>query len=80
MWNVIDNINSLLVHSLPWIRFSILNDLSVKKEERREGHSYIEPSWIASHIYAASVLIAGRDDGRTVWAHRSSMAARSRLL
>lgn len=33
------------------------------KEERREGHSYIEPSWIASHIYKASADLEARDGG-----------------
>ena len=51
------------------------------KEERREGHSYIEPSWIASHIYQRqSRVFVWFRVWRTVWAHLSSMAVRSRFL
>jgi hypothetical protein len=50
------------------------------KEESREGHSYIEPSCIASHICAELALLMLKRDEHTVWAHRSRMAARSRFL
>jgi hypothetical protein len=40
--------------NLYFLRFA---KMMAVKEERREGHSYIEPSWIASQIYAASVSL-----------------------
>ena len=49
--------------------------------ERREGHSYIEPSCIASHIYLRLATILGPKSMRlTVWAHRSRTSVRSSFL